>query len=141
MTGSYAYTPELEIPDILTGTPFEPQVEVQLPRIVREALTNIRKHARARSVRVAFALEAGWAWVTVQDNGQGFVPGARDDVEGKHVGLRVMRERAEAVGGTVRVDPAPGRGTCVTVEVPLRLEASAIRTLDEEGAGYEIQTG
>ncbi|HNS51810.1 MAG TPA: histidine kinase N-terminal 7TM domain-containing protein [Anaerolineae bacterium] len=137
---NYGVHVELEIPDILTGTPFEPQVEVQLLRIVQEALTNVRRHAQARSVRVAFALEAGWARVTVQDDGQGFDPGARDDGAGKQVGLRVMRERAEGVGGTVRVDSAPGRGTCVTVEVPLRPEASAIPTLREQGAGYETQT-
>jgi two-component system, NarL family, nitrate/nitrite sensor histidine kinase NarX len=62
---------------------------------VQEALTNVRKHAGARCVRVAFAAEAGRATVTVEDDGQGFDPGAHDDGSGSHVGLRVMRERAK----------------------------------------------
>jgi PAS domain S-box-containing protein len=118
----YGIRAELIVSDILTDTAFEPRVAVHLLRIVQEALTNVRKHAGARSVRVAFAVEAGQATVTVQDDGQGFDPGARDIGSGSRVGLRVMRERATEVGGTVRVDSAPGQGTCVTVEVPVRGE-------------------
>jgi signal transduction histidine kinase len=116
---NYGIHTELEVAETLTDGAFEAQVEVQLLRIVQEALTNVRKHAGARRVRVAFAVEAGRATVTVEDDGRGFDPGTHDDGLGEHVGLRVMRERAEGVGGTVRVDSAPGRGTCVTVDVPV----------------------
>ena len=83
------------------------------------ALTNVRKHAGTRCVRVAFAVDSGRARVTVQDDGQGFDPGARDDGSRQHVGLRVMRERAEQVGGRLEVISRPGEGTRVVVEVPL----------------------
>lgn len=116
---NYGVQTELEVPETLTDAAFEPQVEVQLLRIVQEALTNVRRHAAARCVRVAFAVEAGRARVTVEDDGQGFDPRARDHGWGSHVGLRVMRERAKEVGGTVRVDSAPGQGTRVTVDVPM----------------------
>ncbi len=117
---NYGVHTELEVPESLTDGAFEPQVEVQLLRIVQEALTNVRKHAGARCVRVAFAAEAGWAQVTVEDDGQGFDPGARDDGAGEHVGLRVMRERAEQVGGSLTPTSKPGQGTRVVVRVPLR---------------------
>jgi PAS domain S-box-containing protein len=117
---NYGVRSELEAPESRTGTAFEPQVEVQLLRIVQEALANVRKHAEARCVRVAFAVDSGRARVTVQDDGQGFDPSTRDDGSRHHVGLRVMRERAEQVGGRLEVISQPGEGTRVVVEVPLR---------------------
>jgi len=77
---------------------FEPLIEVQLLRILQEALTNVRKHAGANCVRIAFAFENHCTTVTIQDNGQGFDPGGGPGESGEHVGLRVMRERAEEVG-------------------------------------------
>jgi len=98
---------------------FEPLIEAQLLRILQEALTNIRKHAGANHVRIAFASENNCVRVTVQDDGLGFDPEARSDPFSEHVGLRVMRERAEEVGGSLQVDSTPGLGTCVMVKVPL----------------------
>jgi signal transduction histidine kinase len=136
---NYGVHTELIVPDILTDTAFEQQVEVQLLRIVQEALTNVRKHARAGYVRVVFTADAGRARVTVQDDGQGFDPGTGGDGSAEHVGLRVMRERAEGVGGTVRVDSAPGQGTCVTVDVPMGGETRGQRDA-EMGRGEDRET-
>ena len=71
---NYGIQTQLEGSDTFTDGAFEPLVEVQLLRILQEALTNVRKHANARSVRIAFVLEDGWARVTVHDDGQGFDP-------------------------------------------------------------------
>jgi signal transduction histidine kinase len=111
---------ELRRPQTLGDGAFEPQVEVQLLRIVQEALTNARKHARARSVCVAFAAQDGRVQVTVQDDGCGFDPVRIFDDSAGRVGLRVMRERAEEIGGTLAVRSAPGEGTQVILTAPLR---------------------
>jgi PAS domain S-box-containing protein len=127
-------------PDDLAEGALEPVIEVQLLRIIQEALTNARKHAAARQVRVSFAAQGDQALVTVEDDGRGFDPaslagphptspqklggtkgGQEATGEGVHFGLRIMRERAEAVGGSLQVHSAPGQGAKVIVQVPLRL--------------------
>jgi signal transduction histidine kinase len=71
-------------------------------------------------VQVSFEREEGLVRVRIQDKGQGFDPQQAAGAESGHYGLRFMRERAEQLGGTLRVDSAPGQGTCVTVDVPVR---------------------
>ncbi len=96
-----------------------PVVESEALRILQEALTNVRKHAQARQVRVSLQVSAVRAELVVEDDGQGFVYNAAHDAE--HFGLRIMRERAEGLGGTFNVETAPGRGTRVTARLPLHL--------------------
>jgi signal transduction histidine kinase len=98
----------------------EPLVEVQLLRIVQEALTNARKHSHAHAICVTFVARDGQAQVTVEDDGCGFDPEeVHGDSDGR-VGLRVMRERAEEIGGALAIDSAPGKGTQVIATVPVR---------------------
>lgn len=105
-------------PDLADGA-LDPLVELQLLRIIQEALTNARKHAHASSVDVTFVLQDGQAQITLQDDGCGFDPEqALNDGAGR-LGLRVMRERAEEVAGSVELDARPGRGTGIVVKVPL----------------------
>jgi signal transduction histidine kinase len=101
---------------------FEPQVEVQLLRILQEALTNARKHAAAHCVRVVFTVLQGKAQVAIQDDGRGFDQQELPDGDGfeSRVGLRVMRERAMEVGGGLVVRSKPGEGTLILVTLPLR---------------------
>jgi signal transduction histidine kinase len=93
-------------------------VESSVYRLVQESLNNVVKHAGAKRVSVEVVEADGWVTVTVRDDGHGFSP------EGSHggFGLVGMRERAELVGGTVRVDSAPGEGTAVTARLPARRE-------------------
>jgi signal transduction histidine kinase len=93
-----------------------PSAEVQLLRIVQEALTNVRKHAKARHAWVRFKVTDGTAVVVIEDDGCGF---DLAQVQGKHFGLEAMRERAEAVGGSFELETAPGYGTRLTVRLPL----------------------
>lgn len=121
----YGIYAELKRPAMLDNGAFEPQVEVQLLRIIQEALANARKHARAHCVYVSFATEDGWAQVVVQDDGCGFdLRKAQDDTAGR-VGLRVMRERAEEIGGALEIQSAPGHGTEVIVTAPLAQRSGA----------------
>ena len=97
---------------------FSPQVEIQLIRIIHEALTNVFKHAETKRCAVKFDHDAKFAKITVEDDGKGFLV---DDVVGKglHFGLQTMRERAEGVGGMLTVESTPGGGTKVIVHLPL----------------------
>ena len=90
--------------------------EMQLLRIVQEALTNIRKHAHAHTVRVLLACRPGRPYLLlVEDDGVGFdVPNQRGR-PGEHIGLSIMEERARRLGGQLRIESERGEGTRVEV--------------------------
>ena len=92
-----------------------PVAEIEVLRIIQEALMNVRKHAQASHVRVIIKSENGAAHIEIADDGCGFDPAALS--ASQHFGLRVMRERAERLGGTFQVESAPGQGTCITVRL------------------------
>jgi len=100
------------------GLHLTPLAEIQLLRIIQEALANVRKHAGASQARVTVSHQPGWISVTVQDNGAGFDPEALGRTAFPRFGLSTMRERAEAVGGTLEITSRPGEGTGVLVRVP-----------------------
>ena len=106
---------------------FSPQVEIQLIRIIHEALTNVFKHAPVARSEVRFEREGDFSKVTIEDNGKGFLmqEAARN---GLHFGLHTMRERAEGVGGKLTVDTAPGRGTRVIVHLPFEKRSDEIHS-------------
>lgn len=98
------------------------QLEEALFRVAQEALANALKHARARRIRIAAAVEEAAVVLRVRDDGAGFDPGAaaaaaRCPGEGG-LGLVSMRERLEALGGSLRIESAPGRGTTVEARLP-----------------------
>jgi two-component system, NarL family, sensor histidine kinase DegS len=99
-----------------------PMAEVQILRIVQEALANVRKHARASNVSVEL-WHADQSWhVAVQDDGVGFDPrGVAPGERGRSLGLHIMRERAESVGGQLSIETMPGGGTRVHARVPVGL--------------------
>jgi len=114
----YGIRTELTIPAGLTDEAFEPVTQVQLLRVIQEAMTNARKHGRARCVRVAIERADGQARITVADDGCGFDPGQLSAGEGDHLGLAFMRERMAQVGGRLTIQSRPGAGTEVVFEVP-----------------------
>ena len=89
-------------------------------RILKEALTNAVRHSNATSVSVRISSTAGGKLVLgVKDNGIGMAQRLLET--GRCLGLLGMRERARALGGDVRITSTKGRGTLVTMSVPLRL--------------------
>ena len=95
-----------------------PDREVQLIRIIQEALTNVRKHAEACHASVSLERTPEGLEVTIADDGRGFDP-AEVQARGRgSFGLQTMEERAAAVGGVVRVESGPGKGTRVVVRFP-----------------------
>jgi signal transduction histidine kinase len=94
-------------------------IELICYRIVQEALTNLVKHAQASKVKITLDLSADQLVLSVIDDGVGFTPYAKKEVEG--FGLIGIRERVTAVGGTLQIFSQPGRGTQIMVEIPLDL--------------------
>ncbi len=98
------------------GLPLATDVQVQVLHVVQEALSNVRKHAHAREVWVDVQQAPQWR-VEVRDDGCGFAAGGAEPDQ-THVGLRIMRERAQRIGATVEVASVPGSGTCVVLKMP-----------------------
>lgn len=104
-----------------------PEVETACFRIVQESLTNAARHAQASHVKVRLRVLGERLELRIEDDGVGFDPQRyRSPQERtKHFGLVSMTERAHLVGGTLDVDAAPGRGTCIRVLVPIPVPDAA----------------
>ena len=92
--------------------------EIQVIRVIQEALTNVRKHSGARHAVVRVTSDPAGVTLTVEDDGRGFDPNTEMIKRDESFGMRTMRERMELVGGTLSVHSAPGQGTRVTAGVP-----------------------
>jgi PAS domain S-box-containing protein len=90
--------------------------EEALYRIGQEALHNIVKHANASNATIRIVREGNRVRLSVTDDGTGFAP---DEVPRGHLGLIGMRQRVELVGGDLRVESRPGRGTTIEASVPI----------------------
>ena len=97
----------------------DPDTEQALFRIAQEAVTNVVRHATARTVTVALTAEDGRVVLDVVDDGRGFDPEHRA-ISSRRLGLVSMRERAADLGGSLSIVSAPGAGTTVHAEVPIR---------------------
>ena len=102
---------ELQLPTTL---------ELQVLRIIQEALANARKHSGASSTRVRLVRTDRTLTATVEDDGVGFDPTMRSRGGFPQFGLAIMRERAESVGGTLEIDSKPGSGTRVRMQIPVK---------------------
>jgi two-component system, NarL family, nitrate/nitrite sensor histidine kinase NarX len=100
------------------------EVRPQVLRIVQEALSNARRHARATEVVVEVMRDHGYVFC-VRDNGRGFDTATLAERADTHVGLRIMRERAHRIGGRLEIRSRPGAGTEVTLALPIAREQAA----------------
>ena len=100
--------------DLPTSLP--PRTQVEVLRILQEALTNVRKHADATVVRVTAEAQDVTLRLTVIDNGRGFRP---DETSGDGLGVQGMKERARLMGGDLRVVSEPSAGSTVSLYVPI----------------------
>jgi two-component system nitrate/nitrite sensor histidine kinase NarX len=97
------------------GLPLTPDLQIQVLHILQEALSNVRKHARASQVWLDVQQQPHWRF-EVRDDGVGFDaedPGRSET----HVGLRIMAERAERIGAALDVISTPGQGSSVVLEL------------------------
>ena len=116
----------LEVRYVSAGTPaaMEESLASGVLRVAREALTNIVRHAQARSVRLGLMYEPTAVTLLVQDDGQGFDPTA--EWQGDRFGLRAVSERARVLGATVDVDSLAGWGTRIRARFPYRLDEEQV---------------
>lgn len=94
-------------------------VEIALYRVVQEALTNAAKHAKASRVLIVAEIVDSSLSCLVEDDGSGFDPNVARSAQRGGLGLLGMRERLHAIGGTLRIESAPGCGTRVFIRVPV----------------------
>ena len=114
------------------GLPLSPDLQLQVLHIVQEALSNVRKHARATRVWLDVAQQPEWRF-EVRDDGIGFASG-KGQLDETHVGLRIMSERAERIGARLETVSTPGRGTSVILTLPALERAVPANHLVEAGA-------
>ena len=107
-----------EIEDI----PFLSETELNILRIVQEALSNARKHANASEVSLFVTRENDFLLIAIEDDGIGFDPEIIDSDRSLHFGLRGMRERADTIGGTFAIKSELGVKTQVLIKLPLSEE-------------------
>ena len=124
----------IDFTESLGRRPLPSTATTLLFRVAQEALTNAIAHGRAKLVTVLLETPGKEVTLTVQDNGQGFDPDRENERGTSAMGLLIMREMAEAEGGTFRLGSEPGRGTTVCVRLrlpgappPLRKSSSARR--------------
>jgi two-component system, NarL family, nitrate/nitrite sensor histidine kinase NarX len=98
------------------GMPLSADRQVQVLHIVQEALSNVRKHARAAHVVLDVEQQPAWR-VEIRDDGVGFTID-NESLDETHVGLRIMKERAERMGATVDIISTSGHGSSVVLTLP-----------------------
>ena len=111
------------------GLPLAQDVQIQVLHMVQEALSNVRKHSGATRVDVLVHRHPRWRF-EVQDNGTGFDVTAVPP-DSLHVGMGIMRERAQRIGAVVQVESAPGQGTRVCIELPSVVPAQTVAVAPE----------
>jgi signal transduction histidine kinase/ligand-binding sensor domain-containing protein len=100
--------------------PLEPTIENEILRIAQESLTNISHHAHASSANFALRYEASGLTLTITDDGRGFSLGEEKTLAAHgHFGLQGMRERASQIGADLSIVTSPGKGTRITLVLPL----------------------
>ena len=101
-----------------------PEVEAGVYRIVQEALTNVAKHAKATTCRVFLQRLPNTVLVTIEDDGIGFRPEeVSEPGAARGIGLVGIRERVAQLRGELRLESSPGKGTRLTVEIPVKSRA------------------
>ena len=121
MTRRLAADSDVQTQFEVSGTfrPLPAQIENNLLRVGQEAVNNAVRHARARTVSVNLSFDATSVRLSVRDDGRGFDPAQQSGGHNGHFGIVGMRERAEEMGGQLHIESEPGRGSQVSVSVPI----------------------
>jgi signal transduction histidine kinase len=107
--------PDTHIPRLEAG------VAMTVVRIVQEALTNVVRHAQAKHVQVSMRMSDNTLHLVIQDDGVGI---ANTQARPTSHGLKIMRERAEAFGGSLNIGMAPEGGTRVVARIPIQTDTT-----------------
>jgi signal transduction histidine kinase len=118
-----AFSADLENIDALFG----PEPSTTIYRIVQESATNVLKHSGATAAAITVKQRSRVVEITVSDNGAGFAAGNRPGASPPGFGLSGIVQRAIMLGGTATIDPAAGRGTTVSVTIPIASLEACVR--------------
>jgi len=119
--------------------PLPAEAEREVMRVAQEAIHNVKKHAEASQIWVQLEYGPETVALEVRDDGRGGALERKAEASHGHFGLTGMRERAEAIGGTLEVSSAPGEGTTIRLSVPARGEARGqTEERAEERAGEKL---
>jgi PAS domain S-box-containing protein len=132
LSDAYGFEVALSLPVFRPETLASTAAEMHLLYILREALTNARQHAGVKTASLALDFDDADVWAAVEDAGVGLPTALHTGPERRksgHFGLGIMRERANEVGGTLTIEPAPGGGTRVAVRLPRHLEDESLPNL------------
>lgn len=113
----------------LAGIPLDSETEINLYRLVQEALSNVLKHASARNVVIRLVASFPDIIMRVEDNGVGFELEKEGNQETKCMGLRSMEERVLLMGGNLRIITGPGDGTALVIRVPFNLSEQELEAI------------
>jgi PAS domain S-box-containing protein len=111
--------------DVNEGLELPEPMAMAVFRIFQEMLSNVGRHARARTLDIDTALREGWLHLSVEDDGDGAPPEAFESPQA--YGIMGMRERARHFGGLIEIDSQPGRGTCMRLSMPIPMLMSEVR--------------
>ncbi|MBI5033803.1 MAG: GAF domain-containing protein [Chloroflexi bacterium] len=119
---NYGLGVDLQMTGFQYDTRLTSEIELALYRIIQEALTNVAKHAHAKNVSIVVERKRAAVVAIVEDDGRGFdvraiLESAQDETK---LGLHGMRERAELVGGQLKIESTLGKGSSVFVEIPIQ---------------------
>lgn len=117
---------DVENPDMVVDEDINIATSVQLFRIIQEALTNVRKHAKTDYAKITFRKKSKELIVSIEDNGVGFDP---DCISLDSFGIDVMNERARHIGASFGIQSSVGKGTVVSISIPVNV------------AGMEVDNG
>lgn len=98
---------------------YDPEVRTAIFRILQESLTNACRHARARNIRIALREANGCVELVISDDGKGMARERAGRGKRRSLGLLGMRERATMVGGQLAISSEAGRGTTISLRIPL----------------------
>jgi signal transduction histidine kinase len=117
LASNYSARLGIKVDADLEPVPMAPAAEVAALRIAQEGLANAIKHAHATTIRLGMHRRGDLAEITVSDDGQGFIPNGN----GQGLGLRLMRERVDELGGSLTIESQEGKGTTVSATLPVGL--------------------
>lgn len=106
-----------------------PQVQLHLLSIAKEALNNVQKHSGADHVKLSLSLEKGYLFLSIIDDGKGFVVSDENNTAGKAFGLSIMKERAMEIGAEITIESAPGKGCRVSLVLPVSKGGKNVREI------------
>ncbi|RCX19341.1 PAS domain S-box-containing protein [Anaerobacterium chartisolvens] len=110
---------KLEMPDGFTGEALKPNIRINMLNIIKEALNNVRKHAEAENVRISCSLSQNQLCAAVEDDGKGFDIRQNHNAVKSKFGLDIMRERASEIGGQINIRTVEGKGSRISLCVPI----------------------